>query len=178
MPPKAQKQPRGPKGQFISKKSLTSLSDASSLNTSAESSPLDTPELTSNEIEDQPTDQENSEYESHEVRQQLEQTDEEDQELLVGAPDPEANTLPIFDDQSSKILSTIIQAQKPITPWPFPPATPTKTFLKPIIAKAAPQPPKMKKMSGNSNTPGWFHGKADENAQNFLREVVVETTIQ
>lgn len=168
MPPK---QPRGPKGQFISKKSLTSLSDASSLNTSTESSPLDMLELTSNETEDQPQDQENSEYESHEVRQQLEQTDEEDQESLTGAPDPEANTLPTFDDQPTKILSAVVQPQKSITPWPVPPATPTKTFLKPIIAKVTPQTSKSKKMSGNGNTPGWFHGKADENAQNFLREV-------
>ncbi|KAG1894553.1 uncharacterized protein F5891DRAFT_1195123 [Suillus fuscotomentosus] len=133
--------------------------------------PRDTPEFTSNEIEDQPTDQENSEYESHEVCQQLEQTDEEDKESLVGAPDPEANTLPTFDDQPPKILSTVVQSQKIITPWPFPPTTPIKTFLKPITAKATSQPPKPKKMSGNSNTPGWFHGKANENAQNFLREV-------
>ncbi|KAG1818676.1 uncharacterized protein BJ212DRAFT_1479668 [Suillus subaureus] len=31
--------------------------------------------------------------------------------------------------------------------------------------------PKPKKMTGSSNAPGWFHGKSDENAQNFLCEV-------
>ncbi|KAG2359431.1 hypothetical protein BDR07DRAFT_1488206 [Suillus spraguei] len=109
--------------------------------------PRDTPELTSNETEDQPPDQENLEYESHKVRQQSEQTVEEDQELLTGAPGPELNALPTFDDQPTKIRSAIVQPQKPITLWPVPPATLTKTFLKPTIAKVTPQPSKSKKMS-------------------------------
>jgi hypothetical protein len=60
------------------KKSLTNPSDASSVNTSTESSPLDTPELRNTETEDQLADQESSENDSHEVHKQLEQTDEED----------------------------------------------------------------------------------------------------
>ncbi|KAG2349707.1 hypothetical protein BDR05DRAFT_994705 [Suillus weaverae] len=170
------KQPRGPKGQFISKKSLTSLSDTSFANTSAESSPLDTPELRANEIEEHLPDQENPEHESQEVCQQLEQANEEDRESLAGAPDPEANTLPTFNDQPPKTLIAVVQSQSPIILWPVPPITPIKTFLKPITAKTTPQSlakplSKSKKMSGSSSAPGWFHSKADENAQNFLREV-------
>jgi hypothetical protein len=127
MPPKVPKQPRGPKGQFISRKSLTNPSDTSSVNTSTESSPLDTPELRNTETEDQLTDWESSENELHEVHKQLEQIDEEDQESLAGAPDPETNILPTFDNQPITTID-IAQPQVPIAPWPAPPNTPIQEY--------------------------------------------------
>jgi hypothetical protein len=188
MPPKAQKQPRGPKGQFISRKSLTNLSDTSSLNTSAESSPLDTPEVRSRELAQNSSDREDSEYESLEVQQQLDQNNDEDTESLKGAPDPERTTLPTFETQP---VQTLIprpsqQTQTAIQPWPIASIGSAKALTshvliktqsvsnqtKPLIRNPAPllSPPK-KTIAMSNNTPNWFHGRPDENAQNFLKEV-------
>ncbi|KAG2126350.1 uncharacterized protein EDB93DRAFT_1109684 [Suillus bovinus] len=110
MPPKAIERP---KRTIYLKKSLTSLSDISSTNTSTESSLLDTPELRINKIEEHILDQENSEYE--------------------------------FQRKPNRIVAS--------------PAHDTNQ----TITKD--------KEDARNNTPGWFHGKANENVQNFLREV-------
>ncbi|KAG1867292.1 hypothetical protein DFJ58DRAFT_130629 [Suillus subalutaceus] len=178
MPPKIL---RAPNGRFTARKKSSNLSTSSSTATSAESSPLDTPELRTSELAANTSD---SEHESCEVQKQLgwaeEEEAEEDRESLTGAPNPDENTLPTFEESPEllKASSTLMLPFQPLS-WPAPPITLTKppTVNNPVkpqfITKAPVKPstplPAKKRMAGN--TPNWFHGKADENAQNFLRDV-------
>ncbi|KAG1830271.1 hypothetical protein DFJ58DRAFT_737017 [Suillus subalutaceus] len=169
MPPKT-KLPQAANGRFISRKSLNNLSASSSTAASAESSPLDTPETRTYELFDDDLDQEDSEYESYKVQCQLEKA-EEDQESLEGAPDLDDTELPTFDSQTEAI-TTPFPTSQPYIPTPLlltqpHPRTPIKAPSVPTVFTPAPV---QKKMTG-SNTPAWFHGKADENEQNFLWEV-------
>ncbi|KAG1839443.1 hypothetical protein DFJ58DRAFT_733311 [Suillus subalutaceus] len=172
---------RVPNGRFTARKKSSNLSTSSSTATSAESSPLDTPELRTSELAANTSD---SEHESREVQKQLgcaeEEEAEEDRESLTGALNPDKNTLPTFEESPEllKASSTLTLPFQPLL-WPAPPITLTKpptvnNPVKPQFITKAPVKPSMplpakKRMAGN--TPNWFHRKADENAQNFLWDV-------
>ncbi|KAG1784673.1 uncharacterized protein HD556DRAFT_1451522 [Suillus plorans] len=173
---------RGTDGRFLaSDKSLNSSTTASSLATSANSSPLDTPEVVNRSLPDTTSD--NGEYKAD-----LEDNQEKDDDLdsLPGAPNPEAIIWPTEDipsppfnptEQTQKFsrktplpasLPTALTPVKPLTiRLPILPITPPNSQL---TVQTSAQSPTSRRMSSNS-TPGWFHSKPDENAQNFLREV-------
>ncbi|KAG0700041.1 hypothetical protein DFH29DRAFT_876908 [Suillus ampliporus] len=122
--------------------------------TSAESSPLDTPELRTKELDSNDTEPDDSEYESKEVQQQLEKDDEkddEDRESLEGAPDKDSITLPTFSTTSAflapfPILQPPFTATSPQLLAPHRPRTPIKP---PPNPKVPPQPsPVQRRMTG------------------------------
>ncbi|KAG0695856.1 hypothetical protein DFH29DRAFT_1005083 [Suillus ampliporus] len=116
----------------------------------------------------------------------LEDNQEKDNDLdsLPGAPDPDTIVWPTEEIPSPPLNATPqrpthktpLPASLPVTPTPMKPSTPKSPILSALfqnpqpITQATTQPLQSHKMS-NSPTPGWFHGKPDENAQNFLKEV-------
>ena len=133
---------RGPDGRFLPRKSIE-LPTSYSTATSADSSPIDTPELSTRGLEPAST----SDSEQLEIQRHLYSDDNEDQDSLSGVPDPDT-----------------------VIPFPTtqPPSPPHQHVTVPFIPTIIP-PPLRKKMAGT--VPAWFYGRADENAQNFLREV-------
>ncbi|KAG2129745.1 hypothetical protein DEU56DRAFT_758031 [Suillus clintonianus] len=128
----------------------------------------DTPELTSRTLDENPLDN---------------QEEDDKPESLAGAPDPSTITWP-SEELPSPTLEPKEQTTRPIRKTPVPAslptvATPTRPTTLYLPNPAAPpknsqpirqtvaQPWKMAK----SSTPSWFHGKPEENAQNFLKEV-------
>lgn len=166
MPPKA-KCPQTANGQFASKQSLINLSASSSIATSAESSPLDTPETRTHELSDR---DEDAEYELHRAQYQSGKV-EEDQAPLSEAPNLDNIILPTFNFQHETTATPfpLLQPHIPAPPLLIQPHP--RTPIKATSALTIRIPATIwKKMTG-LNTPSWFHGKPDENAQNFLWEV-------
>lgn len=155
---------RGPDGRFI--KRLNTLSNTSSTATSTDSSPLDTPELIARRL-----DQSTSEPEHEGAEQELER-DNDDSESLPGAPNPQTIIWPVEDIPSPPLdpnQRPVTIAKSPRKP-PVLPSPPVFTQLPPPITLQPSVTHTARKMT-STTTPGWFHGKSDENGQNFLKEV-------
>ncbi|KAG0692132.1 hypothetical protein DFH29DRAFT_1051616 [Suillus ampliporus] len=126
--------------------------------TSAESSPLDTPELRIKELDSNNTEPDDSEFESKEVQQQLEKDDEkddEDRESLEGAPDKDSITLPTFSTTSA-FLAPFPILQPPFTstsPQFLAPRHPRTPIKAPPNPKVLPQPSLVQRRMTGTNTP-------------------------
>jgi hypothetical protein len=140
------------------------------LATSTNSSPLNTPEVVNCTLENVTTD--TGEYEAD-----LEDNQEKDgdKDLLLGAPKPETIAWPTEEipspplDPAEQIERSACKTPKPAS---FPAVSiPVKLLMIRLPAlQTITQSPASCRMSSTA-TPGWFHGKPDKNAQNFLKEV-------
>ncbi|KAG0694419.1 hypothetical protein DFH29DRAFT_1006366 [Suillus ampliporus] len=181
MGPKKARKPlpiRGPDGRFLtSDKSLNSSTTASSLTTTANSSPLDTPEIATCTLDDATPD-----TRDYEADLEDNQEKDDDRDSLPGAPDPETIVWPTEEIPSPpfnspeqpprSICKTPLPASLPSILTPAKPLVPRPPILPALLKNlqpSTPQSPRPRKMNGY--TPGWFHGKPDKNAQNFLKEV-------
>jgi hypothetical protein len=185
LPPKKKLPPRDEHGRFKKRKRVEPELTDSTL-PSSDSSPLDTPEINQRALE---IEQDESEQE---VIQQLaddEQSLADDEESLSGAPDPSSITLPLFDgsqteeeeDERRKPLQ--FPTVEPPSPPRDPPQTPVPTPIKLRATQATVPSHKLTSqiptlvtttsatphMSNATGPPALFHGRSDENAQNFLR---------
>ncbi|KAG2352785.1 hypothetical protein BDR07DRAFT_1383898 [Suillus spraguei] len=115
---------------------------------------------------------------TREYQADLEDNQEKDNNLdsLPGAPNPNTINWPT-EEIPSPPLDPIEQIQRSIRKTPLPASIPiilmpvkllTIRPLVPLIMST--QPPASRKMSSSAML-GWFHGKPDENTQNFLKEV-------
>jgi len=144
------------------------------LTTTANSSPLDTPEIVTRTLDGTTSD-------TRDYKADLEDNQEEnnDHDSLLGAPNPDTVIWPT-EEVPSPPLDPSERIQRSIHKTPLPASLPSiSTPTKPLVLRSPtalpsllkslqlPQPRKM----NNNSAPGWFHGKSDKNAQNFLKEV-------
>ncbi|KAG1760455.1 hypothetical protein EDD22DRAFT_954912 [Suillus occidentalis] len=129
-----------------------------------------------------------AEIEPEESEQEVIQQLADDEESLSGAPDPLSINLPLFEDNQpeegdEEIKSLQFPTAEPPSPPREPPPPPALTPVKPRAMQAtvpshsltlqiptlAATPTCTPHMSNTTGQPALFHGRSDENAQNFLR---------
>ncbi|KAG1726925.1 hypothetical protein EDB19DRAFT_1833269 [Suillus lakei] len=147
---------------------------------------LEIPELRISEQEIDHTDPDDLEYKLNKVQNQLDKDDKDDEDhnSLAGAPERDTYNLSTFDNQPTHPTDAVpaFTLLTQPTAWPVPPTMPSKPITTPRVpAKPAKhlvvQPSSQQvtqlivKRRMATATPNWFHGQADENAQNFLRDM-------